>query len=143
MPVGSSNGEKIAFGVHLGIRSPHYALGIMNSDGFGDTLLAYELSGPHGITEIEFSPDGQKILFIPDNGDNSEILVINTDGSGLDSLTGGIACSDGGAAWSLDGNWIIFTSKRDGDKNIYKISIDGNTLVRLTDDPADDFSADW
>jgi WD40 repeat protein len=143
LPVGSPNGEKIACGVVLPMFGPHYALGIMNSDGSGDTLLAWE-SGPDGITEIEFSPNGQKILFLANNGDNSEIFVINTDGTGLDSLTGGIACADGGASWSPDGDWIVFTSKITGNKDIYKVSTDGsNTFVRLTDDPADDFNPDW
>ena len=142
MPVGSPDGSRIAFGVDLGLKCPHYALGIMNSDGSEDTLLAFEV-GRNRITEIEFSPVDQKILFLTNDGDNSEIFVINVDGSGLDSLTGGIACGDGGASWSPDGNWIAFTSKKRGNKDIYKVSVDGKILIQLTDDVADDFSPDW
>ena len=141
MPVASPDGSKIAFGVVLPIDVVHYTLGIMNSDGSEDTVL---VSGDsHGLKEIEFSPDGQKIMFLPNDADNSEIFVINFDGTNLDSLTGGIACADRGASWSTDGNWIVFTSNREGNKDIYKVSVDGKILVQLTDDVADDFRPDW
>lgn len=142
LPVGSPDGSRIAFGVDFAMDCPHYALGIMNSDGSEDTLLAFEV-GRNRIMEIEFSPDGQKILYLTSEYDNSEIFVINVDGTGLDSLTGGIACWDGGACWSPDGNWIAFTSNRKGNKDIYKVSVDGKILVQLTDDIADDFCPDW
>lgn len=145
MPIGSPNGEKIAFGVNIPL-DPNYALGIMNSDGSRETLLVSGGYTPEWITEIEFSPNGQRILFLTDvNGSLSgEIYVINTDGTGLDSLTGGIACADGGASWSPDGDWIVFTSNINGNKNIYKVRTDGSrTFVQLTDDPANDFNPDW
>jgi len=142
LPVSSPDAGKIAFGVNFPIRCPHYALGMMNSDGSDDTLLVFEL-GRHRLKEIEFSPDGQRVLFLPGGETNSEIFVINVDGSGLESLTGGIACGDGGASWSPDGNWIAFTSNKRGNKDIYKISVDGKTMIQLTDDVADDFRPDW
>jgi len=147
MPVASPDGSKIAFGVELVIDCLHYALGVMNSDGTGDTLLTW-CSGPyHGISDIEFSPDGQKILFLADNyhnGDNSKIYIIGADGSGLTALTGDIACDRRGARWSPDGNWIVFTSNINGNMDVYKVSADGaKTLVQLTSDPADDFCPDW
>jgi TolB protein len=141
-PVGSHDGQKIAFGVDLGFNCPHYAVGVMNSDGSEDTLLAFEI-GRFGLSKIEFSPDNQKILFLTSDGDNSEIFVINIDGSGLDSLTGGVACADGGASWSPDGNWIAFTSNKNGNKDIFKVYIDSKMLVQLTYDVADDFRPDW
>ncbi|HEX9916614.1 MAG TPA: DUF5050 domain-containing protein [candidate division Zixibacteria bacterium] len=142
MPVGSPDGRKIAFERSYSHLPSNPALGIMNSDSSGETLLVSGLA--EGIAEIEFSPNGQRILFLTDNGDNSEICVINIDGTGLDSLTGGIACGDGGASWSPDGEWIAFTSNRDGNKNIYRVSTDGRKeLVQLTDNPADDFNPDW
>ncbi len=144
MPVASPDGSKIAFGVELIIDCLHYALGVMNSDGTGDTLLG-GCSGPYnGISDIEFSPDGQKIVFLANNGDNSEVYVINVDGSGLTALTGDIACDRRGARWSPDGNWIVFTSNINGNMDIYKVSADdAKTLVQLTFDPADDFNPDW
>lgn len=144
MPVASPDGRKIAFGVDLIIDCIHYALGVMNSDGSGDTLLTWSCCSYRGISDIEYSPDGQKILFLANNGDASEVYVINVDGSGLAGLTGGIACERKGARWSPDGNWIVFTSNIGGNNDIYKVSVDGGkTLMQLTSDPADDSNPDW
>jgi Tol biopolymer transport system component len=144
MPVASPDGSKIAFGVELLWECLHYALGLMNSDGTGDSLLTWSCGPYYGISDIEFSPDGQRIMFLADNVNNSEIYVINVDGSGLTTLTGDIACDRRGARWSPDGNWIVFTSNINGNMDVYKVSADGSkTLVQLTSDPADDFCPDW
>jgi TolB protein len=144
MPVASSDRSKIAFGVELIIDCTHYALGVMNSDGSRDTLLTWSCGPYHGISDIEFSPDAQRILFLADNMNNSEVYVTNVDGTGLTALTGDIACDRRGARWSPDGNWIVFTSNINGNMDIYKVSADGaKTLVQLTSDPADDFCPDW
>lgn len=34
---------------------------------------------------------------------------------------------------SVDGKWMVFTSKRDGDVDLYRIRMDGTGLTRLTD----------
>ena len=46
-------------------------------------------------------------------------------------------------AWSPDGNWIAFTTSRDGDREIYVMDADGIGLRNLTRDPADDIFPDW
>ena len=45
------------------------------------------------------------------------------------------------AAWSPDGQWIVFTSERDGSADLYSVKSDGTGLERLTDDPAYDDQA--
>lgn len=35
-------------------------------------------------------------------------------------------------AWSPNGKWIAFTSDRAGDRNIYKMDVDGENVIRLT-----------
>jgi Tol biopolymer transport system component len=40
--------------------------------------------------------------------------------------------------WSPRGDWIGFTSKRDGDYEIYRIRPDGTGLQRLTHSPGND-----
>jgi Tol biopolymer transport system component len=44
-------------------------------------------------------------------------------------------------SFSKDGNWIIFTSERNGSADIYRVRVDGSDLERLTDDPAYDDQA--
>lgn len=46
-------------------------------------------------------------------------------------------------AWSPDGEQILFTSKRDGNSEIYRINRDGTQLTRLTNDSAADFAPMW
>jgi TolB protein len=46
-------------------------------------------------------------------------------------------------AWSPDGKWILFSSKRSGNAEIYLMASDGTNVRRLTDNPAKDFWPSW
>ena len=63
----------------------------------------------------------------------SELYVANADGSGEHKLiaTPGF---DYHAAYSPDGQWIVFTSERDGlgESELYRVKVDGTGLQRLT-----------
>ena len=54
-----------------------------------------------------------------------------------------ITAYDNFPAWSSDGTRIAFTSKRDGNQEIYIMNVDGSDQTRLTDNPADDRSSSW
>ena len=41
-------------------------------------------------------------------------------------------------SWSADGQWIVFTSERDGQADVYRVHPDGTGLEQLTDHPAFD-----
>lgn len=73
---------------------------------------------------------------------SSELYVSNADGTGEHKLisTNGF---DYHASFSKDGRWIVFTSERDGlgQSNIYRVSVDGTNLQRLTDHIAVDDAA--
>ena len=64
----------------------------------------------------------------------SELYVSNADGTDEHRLisTDGF---DYHASFSKDGQWIVFTSERDGlgQSNIYRVKVDGTDLQRLTD----------
>lgn len=66
----------------------------------------------------------------------SELYISNADGSGEHRLlpTDGF---DYHASFSKDGQWIIFTSERDGlgQSNLYRVKVNGTDLQRLTDHP--------
>ena len=66
----------------------------------------------------------------------SELYVSNADGSNEHRLltTDGF---DYHASFSKDGQWIVFTSERDGlgQSNLYRVKVDGTDLQRLTDHP--------
>ena len=56
-----------------------------------------------------WSPDGRKIAFVSDRDGNSEIYVMNADGSGQRRLTRNPAY-DADPAWSPDGRTIAFVT---------------------------------
>ncbi len=69
-----------------------------------------------------------------------EIFTANADGTDLRQLTNHPGY-DAEATLSTDGQWILFTSKRDGDVDLYKMRTDGSQLTRLTDQPGYDGGA--
>ncbi|WP_322044027.1 hypothetical protein [Paraburkholderia sp. J67] len=72
----------------------------------------------------------------------SELYVANADGTGEHKLLG-TPGFDYNARFSDDGQWIVFTSEREGrgQSDIYRVKADGTALERLTDDPAVDDQA--
>jgi Tol biopolymer transport system component len=60
-----------------------------------------------------------------------EIYTARPDGSDLQPLTHHDGY-DAEGTMSVDGKWLVFTSKRDGDVDLYKMHMDGTGLTRLT-----------
>lgn len=48
-------------------------------------------------------------------------------------------------SWRPEGDYVVFDSDRDptGNRDVYRVRVDGGDLVRLTRDPAVDRSPDW
>jgi len=64
----------------------------------------------------------------------SDVYVLNADGTGLRNLTPGPG-SDRSPAWSPDGRRIVFVSERDGQTDLYVMTADGSDVMRLTNSP--------
>lgn len=144
-PAGSPDGKKVAFGRGLVVPPPNQIcwLEIINTDSSGQTKLA-EMYGLSTISEIEFSPDNKRILFLAVRETGAEIYVVNVDGSDLRPLTNNSALADGHARWSPDGSRIVFTSTKDGNPEIYSVNTSGPPIMmRLTSNLADDCNPDW
>ena len=96
-----------------------------------------------------WSPDGSRIAFSSDRDANTEIYMMNTDGSGIVRLTDHPA-SDMEPAWSPDGKLIAFSSNRDGESEIYILEVEGAIMNlkdapiwRLTNHEGDDVGSVW
>lgn len=78
------------------------------------------------------SPAGPGTLaFVSERDGNSEIYVVNVDGTGLLRLTHDPGL-DVDPAWSPDGKRIAFASDRAGSWDIYVMDADGSNVVRRT-----------
>jgi len=45
--------------------------------------------------------------------------------------------------WSPDGEWVVFSSNRGGNFDLYIMKPDGSELARLTTDPDKDSDPSW
>ncbi len=129
----------------------------MRQDGSDLRLVS---SGTGRTTCGYFVPGNERILFgsthlggdaCPPEADMSQgyvwalyedydIFVADADGSKLERLTA-TPGYDAEATLSRDGEWIVFTSARDGDLEIYTMHVDGSDLTRLTHEPGYDGGA--
>ena len=137
VPVWSPDSTQVAFTT---FRDVQFHTHIVNADGSGISSIGVGL-GP------VWSPDGSRIAFTigaaPAYGhDDSEIYVVNVNGSGQTRLTNNPA-EDLAPAWSPDGTRIAFVSDRDGNDEIYVMNADGSSLTNLTNSPSDDRSPAW
>src|SRR5258708_37082526 len=77
---------------------------------------------------VNFGPLNTDIFIADSNGSNARPLLAHP---GLDY----------NASFSHDGNWILFTSERNGSADIYRVHPDGSGLEQLTNDPSFDDQA--
>ena len=112
--------------------------------GLGDRLLSLIRSAPTplDVQTPAWSPDGRKLAFVSRRDGNSEIYVINADGSGQENLTQHPA-RDSHPSWSPDGRKLAFVSRRDGNSDIYVMNADGSGLRNVTRAPSNDLRPAW
>lgn len=85
-------------------------------------------TGQYGIAYASFAPL------------NADVFIADADGGNPKPLSPDPGW-DANASFSTDGQWIVFTSNRQGSADIFRVHRDGSGLERLTDDPAFDDQA--
>jgi Tol biopolymer transport system component len=94
------------------------------------------------LVKPAWSPTGEWIAFLNENGTQGDIYLIRPDGSDLARLTTSNDISrDGNLVWSPDGSQLAYSADRDGNIEIYVMDVEaalqGETTNRqLTDDSA-------
>jgi RHS repeat-associated protein len=87
-----------------------------------------------------------KIAFASNREGNSQLYLMNTDGTGVTRLTNN-ASNDDAPRWSPNNSKIVFESDRDsslcGIFDIYTMNADGSGQARLTTDANDDSAPVW
>ena len=97
----------------------------MNPDGSNPHQLTF---GPGDKTQPKWSPDGRRLLYVTDGGQDNygndlgtDIKIINMDGTGIEWVIHS-AGDDTDPTWSPDGRYIAFTSTRVADnRQVYVI----------------------
>ena len=89
------------------------------------------------------APQTPKIVFpLIDDGGNSEIYLMNTDGTEQVKLTHNKAF-DVSPMWSPTGEQILFASDRDGVRDLYLMDADGKNVKRIFGKSADRRHPTW
>ena len=93
-------------------------------------------------SDIAWSPDGQRILFVSERDGNKEIYVMDYTGSNETRLTFNQK-DDYDPIWGTDGTSVIFVSELDGDSDIFIMDTEGQSQQRVTNNDAIDESPTW
>lgn len=92
----------------------------------------------------EFAPDGQRILFSSTlSGGFAQIYSANMDGSGLKRLTQSRAIEVEPKVNPKTGADVVFVSGRSGPPQLYKMTIEGADVVRLTTGEGEAVNPAW
>ena len=127
----SPDGSKIVY-----VREPDsgtQALYVMGANGSAPT----DLTGSLPVTfpeNPEFSPDGSKIAFDAIAGPDTDVYVMNANGTGLTNVTSAVAGSSTDPSWSPDGSRITFThlDPMTSRNDIFLIGASGGATTNLT-----------
>tara|TARA_Y100000768_G_scaffold311853_1_gene246465 strand:+ start:2898 stop:3959 length:1062 start_codon:yes stop_codon:yes gene_type:complete len=137
-PVFSPVENKIAFSTYFP-ENDNYDIFIMNDDGSNKQNLTntsmYEKFP-------QFSPDGSYIIYQGWQKGKMEIFFLGLLDKNIINITRNTKSDDiisHGNAFSPDGQTIVFTSERDGNRNIYTMKINGSDLEQMTVSEFDDY----
>ena len=134
----------------LGIMSAATGINAANNDIIGkqnpkieNGLMTPEVLWSFGrIGGVQVSPDGTRVLYsvsyysIPENKGNSEIFVMNTDGSNKEQITH-TPGREAGAKWMKDGQHIAFLSSESGSMQLWIMKVDGSDRKQISNQVSD------
>ncbi len=88
------------------------------------------IAGYSGLnTSAAVSPDGSRVAMVLSKSGSANIWVCGADGSGLRRVTTGV--EDSSPAWSPDGNWICFATKKAERRRLAKVPSNGGQVEYL------------
>ncbi|MDE2812479.1 MAG: leucine-rich repeat domain-containing protein [Gemmatimonadota bacterium] len=143
-PTLSPDRTRVAF---VSYRDGNYEIYVMGADGSAPTNLTQHDSWDDSPA---WSPDGRRIAFVSDrNGDrelykgsdlyNSDIFLMNVDGTGVEQLTFDPGDGAGQPAWSPDGSSIAFVSSGE----IFAIDLASGDVRRISNNDLSVSSPSW
>lgn len=139
-PAWSPDGTQIAFayaGARPGVEG--YGIWVIDADGSNARQITTDpASVARNDGEPAWSPDGERIAFVRE----SDLHVMNVDGSGVTNITTDFDRPVRDPEWSPDGTRIVFD---DEGFDVYVIRADGTGVTNLTlpQDSRNDGSPSW
>lgn len=94
------------------------------------------------IGGVTVSPDEKQLAYtvsyysVPENKSNSEIFVMNADGSGDKQITHTV-CKENEVAWIKNGSKLAFLSSESGSSQVWEMNQDGSERKQLTNYDSD------
>jgi len=142
-PAWSPDGAKVAFSRYVqGGRRDIYTI---NADGSGEVSLTADTdTTTQAPYAPDWSPDGTCILFYLYRSPTwCAVYAMDPDGRDKRSVSADPQDVDSQPRWSPDGSRIAFTSKRDGNYEVYVMEASGANPINLTNDPGMDQTPAW
>lgn len=137
-PSWSPTGTHMAFTSDRGGTPQIYVM-----DANGSNLRRLTFTGNYN-TSPNWSPKGDWVAYVCMNEERRlRICLITPNGEIGRQLTGEGDWDDEDPSWSPDGRGIVFSSNRDGKKNIYTLFLDGTGLKRLTFNGGNNLGPAW
>jgi len=134
MPAWSPDGTRIAYSADAAMsmeEDVNYEIYVIQLQ---TGAIARLTTDPSRDTDPAWSPDGSRIAFSSDRSGQSEVWIMNADGSTQMQLTrqhfedDKTGRGNSGPAWSPDGTIIAFSSDRAGKSDIVIMAPDGTEL---------------
>jgi TolB protein len=95
-----------------------------------------------GFTYASYSAEGRFIVHRKQQGETSQIFVMNADGSNDHNLSGS-STVDGWPAWSPDGKRIVFSRHTEKGFQLFVMNRDGSAVRQLTDATGEFVNPRW
>jgi TolB protein len=139
-PTVSPDGSKIAFTSWV---KGQPAIFIFSVDPVRD--LRYYNQAASVNQAGSFTPDGKQIVYASSAGTGRccRIFVANLDGTGFRPISASSAIEVEPKVNPKTGNDIVFSSGRSGPQQVYRMSMDGSDLERLTPGTGEASNASW
>lgn len=107
-------------------------ISLISLNTFAQANLAYFL------TEPSLSPDAEKIVFVYEN----DLWQIDTKGGTANRITG-MDGAESSPHYSPDGKWLAFSSRQNGNADVFIMPVEGGEITQLTFHDANDIVDGW